>query len=295
MVGSAFAELAAEKGYDVFSLKSRSQIDLTNPGEIMAIMKYSRPDYCLHFAADVYGVGGNLKYPGRVFFNNTVMNTFIVEAAREFSVKKIVAMGSAAMYSDEVPLPMNEDFVMSGEPHSSEYGYAYSKRAMLAQLKAYRDQFGVDYGFVVATNMYGPRDRFDPLYGHVIPSLLKKFFDAETSGGVVSIWGDGSPTRDFLYSKDAALGILNILESGSGVFNLATGCSNSIKSLVEIISDYFPGVGFDWDVSKPLGQLKRSYDVSRLAALGFSPKYSLREGIGETVSWMRENIETIRL
>jgi len=294
LVGSAVRNAAGNAGYDVIPLVGRRACDLTVPSDVFALFRYIKPDFVCHLAADVFGVGGNLKFPGQVFYNNTLMNTVVIEASRTVGVKKLVAMGSAAMYSDDVELPMKESDAMLSLPHSSEYGYAFSKRAMLAQLECYRSQYGLDFGFVIATNMYGPHDKFDTQYGHVVPSLIRKFFDAQRSGAVVSIWGDGSPTRDFVYSLDAAAGILRILDSGSGAYNLATGKSCSIRRLVEIISAHFPGVDYHWDIEKPLGQLARSYDVGRIASIGFSPSYSLESGISETVAWVRDNLNIIR-
>jgi GDP-L-fucose synthase len=188
---------------------------------------------------------------------------------------------------------MNEDDVMLGEPHGSEFAYAYSKRAMLAQLKAYREQYGLEFAFVVATNMYGAKDRFDTSYGHVVPSLLKKFLDAEKSGGSVDIWGDGTPTRDFLYSADAAIGLQCLMERGSGVFNLASGITHSIHDLVIEIASNFPNVLYRWDTTKPLGQLQRAYSTAKLRQLGFTPSFSLSAGIKLTIAWLREYKNTL--
>jgi GDP-L-fucose synthase len=289
LVGSALADHLRTEGHEVISLTSRSQCDLTNSHEVEAIFKFTQPTQVHHLAASVFGVGGNLSFPGEIYYRNVMMNTHVVEACRKFNVKKIVAMGSAAMYSDGLQQPMREDHVMLGEPHGSEFAYAYSKRAMLAQLKAYKQQYGLEFAFIVATNMYGAKDRFDTSYGHVVPSLLKKFLDAEKSGDTVEVWGDGTPTRDFLYSADAALGLQLIMQNGSGVFNLASGATHTIKELVLEVAKNFPNVLFTWNTSKPLGQLQRSYDISRINDLGFAPTYSLSDGIKSTISWMRKN------
>jgi GDP-L-fucose synthase len=295
LVGSALTEHLRSEGHEVICLSSRSQCDLTNSSEVEAVFKFTKPDQVHHLAASVFGVGGNLAFPGEIYYRNALMNTHVVEACRKFEVKKIVAMGSAAMYSDGLSQPMNEDDVMHGEPHGSEFAYAYSKRAMLAQLKAYRQQYGLEYAFVVATNMYGAKDRFDTNYGHVVPSLLKKFLDAESSGNTVEIWGDGSPTRDFLYSIDAAVGLQCMMEKGNGVFNLASGSVYSIRDLVLEIALNFPSVSYQWDTSKPLGQLRRAYDTSKLRNLGFNPSFSLSEGIKLTIAWLRKNDSVVSI
>ena len=298
LVGMALTARLRDAGHEVVPLASRADCDLTVPGDVGAVMRFVRPETVLHLAASVFGVGGNLSFPAEVFYRNTLMNTTMIEACHQVGVRKIVAMGSAAIYADGLSQPMQEADAMAGEPHDSEYGYAYSKRAMFAQLKAYAQQYGLShgfsYGFVIATNMYGPHDKFDPLHGHVVPSLLKKFIDAEASGATVEIWGDGSPTRDFLYVKDAADGLLRILEQGEGAYNLATGTALPIRALVEEIAKHFPGVAYEWNIDKPLGQLQRAYDTTRIRGLGFSPAYDLARGITETVQWLRSNLSEIR-
>jgi len=294
LVGRALVRHLQQAGEDIIALQSRAECDLTVPDAVNALFRDVRPDKVFHLAASVFGVGGNLKFPGEVFFRNSVMNTFVIEACRLVGVSKIVAMGSAAIYSDGLEQPMREADAMTGEPHGSEYAYAFSKRAMLVQLDAYKQQYGLDFAFVIATNMYGPGDKFDPAHGHVVPSLLKKFLDAEKSGEDVEIWGDGSPTRDFLYSADAADGLARIMASGDGRFNLASGVSIPVHTLVEEVARNFPGVRYYWNTDKPLGQLKRSYDVSRLRKLGFVPQYGLAEGIAETADWLRVNSGDIR-
>lgn len=294
LIGKSLVRYLSDLGEEIFALRSRADCDLTKPDEVAELFRSVRPTKVYHLAAAVFGVGGNLAFPGDIFYRNTMMNTNVIEACRTSGVNKIVAMGSAAMYSDGLPQPMSEADVMVGEPHGSEYAYAQSKRAMLAQLKAYEQQFDLRYAFVIATNMYGPDDRFDPEFGHVVPSLLKKFLDAEASGDQVEIWGDGSPTRDFLYSKDAARGLSCIMSDGFGPLNLATGAAVPIRNLVSEICKHFPSVRYDWNPHRPLGQLKRAYNTDRLNALGFRPSYSLKQGIAETVEWLRINSRNLR-
>jgi GDP-L-fucose synthase len=289
LVGNALVKLlkTQNQSSEIISINSRKQCDLTLSNDVDALFKFVRPTHVFHLAASVYGVGGNLAFPGDVFYKNTMINASVIEACRKYSVQKIVAMGSAAMYSDSVNQPMREQDVMSDEPHSSEYSYAYSKRGMLVQLESYNKQFNLDFAFVVATNMYGPHDRFDTQYGHVVPSLLRKFLDAEKNHSQVEVWGDGSPTRDFLFADDAAIGLHSIMTNGSGVYNLASGCVHSISDLVRCISQEFPKVPFNWNKDKPMGQLSRSYDINRIKNIGFNPTYSLTEGIKITSLWLR--------
>lgn len=295
LVGSALVSHLKAQGEEVIALRSRAECDLVSDAETRALFKYVRPDRVYHLAAAVFGVGGNMAFPGQVFYNNSMMNMNVIESARIVGVTKIVAMGSAAIYADGLTQPMNEGDALAGAPHSSEFAYAYSKRAMLAQLRSYAQQYGTQFAYVIATNMYGSHDRFDPKYGHVVPSLLKKFLDAEISGDKVEIWGNGTPTRDFLYSKDAAAGLRRIMEGGSDAFNLASGIAITIADLVVQVASHFPSVEYYWNPERPLGQLSRSYNIDRLRNLGFQTRYSLAEGITETVKWLRANADTIRL
>lgn len=287
LVGSALVAHLQSKGQEVICLTTRDQCDLTIPSDVTSAFKFVRPSHVYHLAASVYGVGGNLAFPGEVYYRNVLMNTHIIENSKKFNINKIVVMGSAAMYSDGLQQPMVESDVMAGVPHNSEFSYAYSKRSMLAQLMAYKQQYGLEFAFVIATNMYGPKDKFDVNYGHVVPSLLQKFLNAEKDRSLVSVWGDGSPTRDFLFSSDAAQGLELIMKSGSGVYNLASGHTHTIKELVIEISKNFPGVSYNWDISKPFGQLSRSYDVRKLQALNFVPNFSLSDGVQQTAKWLR--------
>ena len=294
VVGQALVDLLRHQGEDVIAIRGRRDCDLEDSVATRKFFEDVRPHQVYHLAGAVFGVGGNIAFPGDAFRRNVLMNTNVVDATRLIEAQKIVAMGSAAMYSDEAALPLNEQEALAGEPHGSEYSYAYSKRALLVQLISYKKQYGLDYAFAIATNMYGPHDRFDAEFGHVVPSLLIKFTRAQLAGEAVQIWGDGSPTRDFLFAKDAARGLVLMMKAGDGSYNLASGQSVQIKELVAEIARLFPGVHYSWDPSKPLGQLRRSYDVHALNALGFRPAYDLRNGLVETVDWLRSNLGDLR-
>ncbi len=239
---------------------------------------------------------GNLEQPSRAYLDNVLMNTHVIEAARASGVRKVVAMGSAAIYSDLAELPMSEDDIWRGAPHDSEAPYAHAKRAMLAQLETYQRHDGLDFAYAVSTNLYGPHDRFDEQWGHVIPSLVSKFHRAVTTGEPVVVWGTGTPTRDLLFSRDAASALRTMAECGSGAFNLATGRSHTIREVVNVlagISGYAPREVV-WDASKPDGQRLRSYDVSRLQSFGFAPHASLQSGLEQTYDWYAEHARCAR-
>lgn len=281
-------------GQRLTCFRTRLDCDLENFAETAAVIRFIRPRYVYHLAGAVFGVGGNLKVPGDAFRRNIQINTNVVEACRLSGVEKIVAMGSVAIYADKPGGHFVETDAFDGRPHGSEEAYAFAKRALLMQLESYRTQFGLEFAYAVSTNMYGENDRFDAEYGHVVPSLVKKFDSAAMESRTVSVWGDGTPTRDFLYADDAAMGLELLMDQGKGVYNLASGHSNTIAELVQAIAAEYPEVRIEWDTTKPLGQRNRSYDVSRLRALGFSPQFDLRSGIRRTVAWYRAHRDSAR-
>ncbi len=294
VVGAALIRRLRGIGLDPVALVSRADGDLEDFAATTHLFARIRPTHVYHLAGAVYGLGGNSAFPGDVYFRNILINTHVIEAGRRAGAAKIVAMGSAAIYSDDAPRPFCEDRALVGSPHGSELAYATAKRAMLVQLMSYQRQFELDWAYAIATNMFGPGDRFDSEHGHVVPSLIRKFLEASRSGRSVEIWGDGSPTRDFLHADDAAAGLTTMMERGDGAYNLATGHSHSIHELVEAISSFFPGVHYGWDASRPLGQISRTYEVSRMMALGWAPRLSLAEGIADTITWARENAANLR-
>ncbi len=285
LVGRALmAELQAA-GEEAVGLSS-ADADLTDAEASRAIFARHRPEIVFHLAAHVRGIMGNAGVHGQAYLDNIRINTNTIEAARLAGARKIVAMGSAAIYSDLAPLPMREADIWSGPPHPSEIGYAHAKRAMLAQLEAYRDQWGLDYAYAVSTNLFGPHDRFDERHGHVIPSLISKFHRAARTGETVVIWGTGTPRRDFLYVKDAARALRLLADRFTGPINLASGRAVSIRETATLIGEICGYRGtLAWDAGKPDGQLARDYDTTHLAALGFEPSYRLGEALAETLRW----------
>ena len=280
---------------NLFALR-RADCDLLDRDATVALWRDIRPTIVYHLAGWVAGVQGNLNNGGRAFYENAQINLNVIEASRLAGVPKIVAAGTTAVYSDEVGLPMRESDIWVGSPHGSERAYGHAKRAMLAQLEAYADQYGIDFCYMVCTNLYGPNDRFDEQFGHVVPSLISRFEQAVREGRKeIVIWGDGSPTRDFVFSADAAEAFALAAASGHGTYNMATGHSVTIRDLVEALIDVFCFEGrVLWDASKPSGQRRRSYDVGRLRGLGWSPMTSLRDGLSATADWYREHREGAR-
>ncbi len=295
MVGQALAAELGTNGYEHVTILTRDDVDLMDAPGTEAVFRTIEPNIVYHLAGRVHGIMGNLAGQGQAYLQNIRINTNVVEAARLAGVRKIVAMGSTAIYSDSAPRPFREEHIWTGAPHGSEAAYAHAKRAMLAQLEAYRDEYGLDYAYCIATNMFGPNDRFDERNGHVIPSLLSKFERALRTGDAVEVWGSGVPRRDFLYAPDAAQALRLIGERFSGAINLATGVSVSIAEVVTLMAKVIGFTGaVRWDRSKPDGQMLRDYDVSRLRGLGFTPAHDLSLALGQTFSWLRNHLEEAR-
>ncbi len=288
MVGRALVQELREAGYPHVVSMGRADADLRDPARTEAAVAAAGPDVVYHLAGRVHGIMGNLRAQAAIYLDNIRINTNVVEAARLAGARKVVAMGSAAVYSDLVALPMREAELWSGAPHGSEAAYAHAKRAMLAHLEAAHDQYGLDYTFLIATNMFGPHDKFDEQNGHVVPSLLSKFERAVRTGGAVEIWGSGTPRRDFLFAADAARAIRLAGEQVTGPINLATGATIAIAELVDMLVEI---TGFDgpvlWDRSKPDGQVLRAYDTARLQALGFAPAFTLPEALRQSFAWLQ--------
>lgn len=296
LVGTALTNILRAQGYQNVLAIGSQDADLTDWQQTKALFEKHRPEYIFHLAAAVHGIMGNMRKKSEMFEKNILINTHVTKAATVVGVKKIVAMGTVASYPyPPEKLPLTEDLIWRGEPHPSENAYGHAKRALLADLCARQESTGMDYAFALSTNLYGPNDNFDIEYGHVIPSLIRKFYEAKQTRASITIWGDGTPARDFIYALDAARALLLLMENGSGVYNLATGTSHSIKDVVTILANYTEMQEFvQWDATKPNGQGYRSYDVKRLNALGFLPEISLQQGVLQTYDWYTANATTAR-
>ncbi|MCE2645184.1 MAG: NAD-dependent epimerase/dehydratase family protein [Burkholderiaceae bacterium] len=296
LVGRALAALLAREGYaNVVGVGSRD-FDLRSDAEVARMYRDTRPDYVFHLAAKVYGIGGNQRYKSDVLYENVLINTHVVEHGRRAGVKKLVAMGSGCVYPE---LPgveeLREEQIWLGPPHPSEDSYAHSKRLMLAQLIAAKEQYGFQSAFAISGNLYGPHDSFDIEFGHVTPALVAKFFNAKRDGSPVRIWGSGIAVRDFSHADDAALGLLAVLRHADGPINLGSGMRHAIREIVDALVDATGGtVKTEWDASKPDGQHRRFYEMSRLWATGFRPRVTLREGVRSTYEWYAANWPNVR-
>ncbi len=296
VLGTALLQTLRRRGLEKVVAPSRTECDLVNEADVRRFFAAVRPTLVIHLAGWVAGIQGNLNFPADALYANARMNLNVIDAARQSGVTKIVCAGTTAIYSDQVQKPMREDDLWLGAPHGSEASYGHAKRFALAQLEAYRKQYGLDFAYMICTNLYGQNDRFDQKHGHVVPSLIARFYEAcAAQSPDITIWGDGTPTRDFLYAEDAAEGFLCAAEKGSGIYNLATGHNQTIRGLAETLKEISGFAGkIAWDISKPLGQLDRSYDVSRLQGLGWKAKTGLAEGLKATFEWYAANQERVR-
>ena len=292
LVGSALVERLKHEGYLNVIEVGRKECDLVDPVSTRHFFEATRPDYVAHAAARVYGIMGNMKNKALSFYDNVMINTNVVDAAQKVGVKKITVMGTGAVYPYPSPgLPLKEDMIFLGVPHPAEDSYGHAKRAMLAMLAAYQESYGMEWAYVVSCNLFGPRDKFDPEFGHVVPSLVKKFFDAKQRGEKVVVWGSGSAQRDFMYVKDTARVALAIMENIKGAANIGSGTVYRIRDIVEMLADISGMSGqVVWDSEKPNGQDYRSYDLTKINSIGFKCQYSIREGLEETWNWYSDQM-----
>lgn len=287
LVGSAMMnELSAQGFEDVVGI-GRAECDLMDRKSTEAFIGDCKPVHVFHAAARVYGIMGNMENRALSFFENVSINTNVIHASHLAKVQKITVMGTGAVYPFPSPrLPLVEDDIFLGRPHEAEEAYAHAKRAALAMLEAYQFDHGMVWAYVISCNLFGPRDKFDIEFGHVVPSLVAKFHHAKETGNMVSVWGDGSAQRDFLYVKDCVRAVRHIMEAGAGPVNIGGGVVYRIRDVVETLARV-TGMEdrLEWDASKPNGQDYRAYDLTRLDKLSFKSAYSLEQGLQETWDW----------
>jgi GDP-L-fucose synthase len=273
--------------------------DLVQMGDVQRLYRDAKPDIVIHLAARVGGIGANQANPGRFFYENLMMGTQLMEVGRQCGLKKFVALGTICAYPKFAPVPFKEEDLWNGYPEETNAPYGLAKKMMLVQSQAYRQQYGFNSIVLFPVNLYGPRDNFDLSTSHVIPALIRKFEEAKDScREALTLWGDGSPSREFLYVEDAAEGILLATElyDESLPVNLGTGEEITIRDLAHLIADE---VGFhgriEWDTTRPNGQPRRCLDVTRAKQLfGFQARRSLREGLKQTIQWFHANRHGLR-
>src|SRR5882724_11319215 len=293
-LGSYVVEKLRARGCENIFVPRSKEYDLRDRDAIVQLYKKARPDVVIHLAAVVGGIGANRANPGRFFYDNAIMGIQLMEFARGAKVEKFVAVGTVCAYPKFARIPFRENDLWNGYPEETNAPYGLAKKMMLVQAQAYREQYGFNTIFLLPVNLYGPGDNFDLENSHVIPALIRKCVDAkEADLEEVTLWGDGSPTREFLYVEDGAEGILLAAERYDSCepVNLGTGKEIAIRDLAIMIANEVGYVGtIAWDATKPNGQPRRSLDVSRAKeSFGFVAKTSLREGIKNTIAWYRSH------
>lgn len=267
--------------------RSKSE-DLRSVENSLRVMEGA--DLVIHLAAKVGGIGFNQKFPGQLFYDNATMGINVIEACRKGGVRKVVVAGTICAYPRHTPVPFKEENLWNGYPEETNAPYGVAKKALLVMLQAYRQEYGMNGIFLLPVNLYGPGDNFDLQNSHVIPAMIRKFQDAKKENvPTVTLWGDGSPTREFLYVDDAARAIVIAAEryNGSEPVNLGTSEEISIRALAELIKSKTGYKGaIHWDTSKPNGQERRKLDISRAKKLfGFEAEMKLEMGLERTIHW----------
>jgi GDP-L-fucose synthase len=295
-LGSHLVErLRAVPGNVVFA-PPVAEFDLLVPDDVERLLEVSRPHVVIHLAAKVGGIGANRLHPGSFFRDNALMGMQLIEACRTNpaakDLRKFVQLGTVCAYPKFTPVPFREDDLWNGYPEETNAPYGIAKKALLVMLQGYRQEYGFPGVYLLPVNLYGPRDNFDLLSSHVIPAMLRKFLEARDRGdSTVTLWGDGTPTREFLYVEDAAEGIIAAAEryEGADPVNLGSGEEISMKTLAETVRTLtgFPG-DIVWDTSQPNGQPRRKLDTSRaLERFGWKSTTPLAEGLRRTLDWYR--------
>lgn len=292
-LGSYVLEKLAERGATQVFVPKIEEYNIVDPEAVKRLLADANPDLILHLAANVGGIGANQARPAEFFYDNLMMGVQLMHEAWKAGVSKFVAIGTVCAYPKFTPVPFREETLWDGYPEETNAPYGLAKKMLLVQSQSYRQQYDFNSVFLIPVNLYGPRDNFNLETSHVIPALIRKCLEAQERGSdEIVVWGDGSPTREFLYAADAAEGILLAAEryNSSDPVNLGSGEEISIKDLVTKIVEF---TGFEgrliWDTSRPNGQPRRGLDTSKAKErFDFQAQVKLEEGLKSTVEWYRK-------
>lgn len=289
LVGSAIVRHLREQGYENLCLRTRDELDLTDPLRVTEFFELERPEYVFLAAAKVGGILANDTYPADFIRENLAIQTNLIHAAYQFGVRKLLFLGSSCIYPKLAQQPIREEYLLTGPLEPTNEAYAIAKIAGIKMCQAYNRQYGTRFISVMPTNLYGPGDNFDLNNSHVLPALIRKFHEAKMSNiSEVVVWGTGNPRREFLHVDDLADACLFLMEryEDSEIINIGTGKDISIRELAELIKEITGYQGsIRWDLSKPDGTPRKLLDISRIESLGWKPKITLREGIRQTYEW----------
>ena len=290
LVGSAIVRTLHWKGYTNILSSPSHHWDLRNQMDVERFFRVNEPEYVYLAAAKVGGIGANSYYPGHFIYDNLMIQTNVIHAARKFGVKKLLFLGSSCIYPKFAEQPITEDQLLGGHLEPSNDSYAIAKIAGIKMCQAYRKQYGFNAISLMPTNLYGPNDNYDLDSSHVLPAMIRKFHEAKDK---VTLWGDGSAMREFLYVDDLAEAAFKCMVNydSEEIINVGTGKDITIKKLAETIADV---VGFkgeiEWDTSKPNGTPRKVLNVDKIKSLGWEPKVGLREGIKKTYELYKESL-----
>jgi GDP-L-fucose synthase len=295
-LGSHLVDRVRRDGVEPFVARRRDY-DLTKAGDVARVFEEARPELVIHLAAEVGGIGANRSNPGRYWYANLMMGAHVLEQSRESGTRKLVILGTICAYPKFAPVPFREDDLWDGYPEETNAPYGVAKKSLLVGAQGYREQYGLDSIYLLPVNLYGPRDNFDLETSHVIPALIRKMVEAKERGeSEIVLWGDGSPTREFLYVDDCAEGIWLAAQryDGAEPVNLGTGEEIAIRDLAELIAELTGYTGeIVWDTEKPNGQPRRKLDTSRAEErFGFRAQTTLRDGLERTIAWYRASAAT---
>jgi GDP-L-fucose synthase len=286
-LGSHLVDRLRQQGEDPYVAR-RADYDLTRSDDASRLFADARPELVFHLAAEVGGIGANRANPGRYWYANLMMGAHVLELARDHATAKIVLAGTVCAYPKHTPVPFHEDELWNGYPEETNAPYGVAKKSILVGAQSYREQYGTNAIFLLPANLYGPRDNFHPTNAHVIADLVRKMHESPEE---IVLWGDGSPTREFLYVEDAAEAFVLAAEryDGEEPVNVGAGKEISIRELADLVAELSGFTGeIRWDESMPNGQPRRSLDATRAKELfGFEARTSLREGLERTIAWYR--------
>jgi GDP-L-fucose synthase len=297
-LGSHVVEALRARGAGEVVVPRSKDHDLRDAAQCDVVFREHRPDLVMHLAASVGGIGANRRHPGRFFYDNMAMGLNVLESARVHGTAKVVVAGTICAYPKFTPVPFREDDLWNGYPEETNAPYGIAKKSLLVMAQAYRQEYGSNFVMVFPVNLFGPRDNFDLEDSHVIPAMIRKFIDAQARGeSFVTLWGDGSPTREFLFVDDCAEGLALAAEryDDPDPVNLGAGFEISMRELAETIAR---ASGFSgevrWDGTRPNGQPRRMLDVERARErFGFTARTPFAEGLRRTIAWYREHRDAI--
>ncbi|ABK45804.1 NAD-dependent epimerase/dehydratase [Magnetococcus marinus MC-1] len=299
MVGSAICRYLQGQGYSNLLLAGRETLDLCRQAEVEQFVAQHAPEYVIIAAARVGGIHANSTYPAEFIRDNIQIATNLVDASYRAKVKKVLFLGSSCIYPKLAPQPMTEDCLLTGALEPTNQWYAIAKIAGIKLCQAYREQYGFNAISAMPTNLYGPEDNFHDLNAHVIPALIARFHQAKLAGQPsVMAWGTGSPRREFLHVDDLAEAVIHLLDhyEGGQQVNVGTGQDVTIKHLTELVAQTVGYMGeIVWDSSKPDGTPRKLLDISKIEALGWSPKIDLAQGLQGAYQWYLDHIDAVRM